>query len=302
MALPRRLTAAMAALFLLTGTTALVASTAQASVLSSRAGSVPALAARGLAGEARIGHPPIARAPALGASAHPGAAVAASPRQAADSGYTYWGFYVWDAKARTWDYMKVGANDSKSLPHDGDVYGFRWALVVKTPRLPRASGDFAAICARQKPTAGQKRIAFVLDYGTATDAPRGETAPAPQGLCANVSAGFTVQQALQSVTTVRTGSNGLICGISSYPASGCGAQVANAKEGPPDAKVTLQLPNSQTAGNTGTATGQSAQSEPLGNDSTGSGVNIPLIVVAAVVVIALMVGALVLRRRQGTGQ
>lgn len=306
MAFPYRSTALTAALLLFAGTPALTASA------SAAVADAPSPVAAGTARTASVGA-------STGRATRPGSRQARPPSglvgsgsatnsilALAATGYTYWGFYVWNASAHSWDYMKVGANDTKTLPKDGDVYGFRWALVVKDPRLPRANGDFSAICANVKPAAGHKRIAFVLDYGAASDAPPGDTPPAPQGVCADVSDGFTVQQALESVTQLRTGKTGIICGIGGYPSSGCGGQVADATEGPPDTKVTLRVPSEQAAGSSGARTGGPSTpgaSQPMTNDSTGQGStsNVWLIVVAAIVVVALAVGAVVLRQRQGAG-
>jgi len=231
-------------------------------------------------------------------------AVAARPDTVASVAYAYWGFYRWDPATSTWPYMKVGANDpSTSASKDGSVYGFRWALVVKDPRVPRAAGSFQQICASTPKAAGKKRIGFVIDYGTAADAPNGDEAPAPQGLCASVDPSATVQQALLSVTEVRIGSSGLICGIHGYPSSGCGATVKGATEPPPDTKVTLTVPGSATpttAPSSAPTKGQQSPGASSGTASTDSGDSnnqVVLIVVGVVVILVLVGGALVVRRR-----
>ncbi|MBA3308685.1 MAG: hypothetical protein H0U28_01310, partial [Nocardioidaceae bacterium] len=105
-------------------------------------------------------------------------AVESVSTQLTPPGYTYWGFYIWKDAQSTWAYSPVGANDTKDLPDDGDVYGFRWALVVKgDTRLPRADGDFEAICGDVRNDEGEKRIAFVIDYGAETDAVADDVTP-----------------------------------------------------------------------------------------------------------------------------
>ncbi|HET7173705.1 MAG TPA: SCO2322 family protein [Nocardioidaceae bacterium] len=236
-----------------------------------------------LAGTAVAAPPGHGAEPSAGATARPAGVV---PRPAArpftTKGYTYWGYYRWDPGKHTWAYMPVGANSTKQLPADGSVYGFRWALVVKEPRLPRAAGSFSAICGNQTAPAGRKRVALIVDFGTAADDPGGGTPPTAEGLCAVVPTADTVQQALESVTPVRTAASGLICGIGGYPANGCGSTVANAKEDPADRPVTLRL------------VGASQASSGGGLSSGG----IAAIVVACLVVLALGAGTLLLRRRR----
>ncbi len=194
--------------------------------------------------------------------------------------YSYWGFYQWDRAKHAWQFSPVGANDKQTATATtGAVYGFRWALVVKTPRPPRAPGDFAAICGGTKAPAGKKRIAFVIDFGTATDSPSSQRPPAPRGVCAVVPSSATAQQALDTVASLRTNSSALICGIDGYPSSGCGQKIANATPPPPDGRVQLQL-----AGN---------------GPSTDSGSSsLPWVIVAVVVIAALGAGAWLLRARR----
>ncbi|MGA9344985.1 MAG: SCO2322 family protein, partial [Nocardioidaceae bacterium] len=154
-------------------------------------------------------------------------ALAQARSSAAGDGYTYWAYFTWDASGSRWELAPVGANDKKIDPKDGDVFGFRWALNVGTTsaREPRADGDFAAICGSEPATGSGVQIAFVIDYGTATDAPKGQEPPQPRGICIDAKSSATVQQALQAVTPVRTSSSGLLCAIDNYPASGCGDTV-----------------------------------------------------------------------------
>jgi hypothetical protein len=202
--------------------------------------------------------------------------------------------------------MTVGANDTKQLPEDGDVYGFRWALVVKDPRLPRAEPTFEELCAAApEPSDGEKQIGFVIDPGTDTDSPDGGSAPPAYGQCATVDESFTVQQALQSVSDIRTGNGGLICGIDGFPETGCGDVIQNPTEGPPDQPVELVLPQAdEAAATTDPATTDSVDTSGS-DDSTSETAEAESddgppwgIVVAAIVVVALAVGAYALRRRQ----
>ncbi len=254
---------------------------------------------------ARTAYAPIAAQPVSARTA----AIAAHRVDAQSTlakGYTYWGYYTWDAKTSSWPYSKVGANDPKSLPEDGDVYGFRWALVVGTDsRPPRVDGDFDAICGSEQAGDGDKRIAFVLDYGTQADAPDGDNPPVPRGVCATVDEDFTVQQALQTVAPVRTDDSGLICGIDEYPSAGCGEQLTDVTAPPADEQVALALPGEDETATPGNGTQPGgASAEPDGtstdeaaDDSSSTGTWTIALAVAAI--LALAVGGLVVSRRRG---
>ena len=68
------------------------------------------------------------------------------------------------------------------------VEGWRFAVsqdAADKAAQPRGAADFAAICAGTPAAAGTKRIALVIDPGTAADAPGGATPPAvPYRVCA----------------------------------------------------------------------------------------------------------------------
>ncbi|CAA9369571.1 MAG: hypothetical protein AVDCRST_MAG21-564 [uncultured Nocardioidaceae bacterium] len=227
-------------------------------------------------------------------------------------GYTYWGFYLWDEKSASWQFATVGANDPSQLPEDGDVYGFRWALNVgRDTRVPRADGDFDAVCGGEQADGGEKRIALVIDYGTETDAEEGDQPQQPRGVCAVVNDRFTVQQALQTVAPIRTGNGGLICAIDDYPSQGCGDELTGVQAPPPDKQVNLVLPGEEPkkdGGDTSSSAADGDDSTPSTDTSSaasdadtaddGSGGTVTL-VVALVVLAALGIGALVLRRRRG---
>ncbi len=259
-----------------------------------------------------VGSGAVAAASAAPSIASPGTAyrpTAANPtgsELALAKGYTFWGFYTWDAKKSSWPFSLVGANDRKSLPEDGDVYGFRWALVVGTDsRPPRADGDFDAICGSEQAGDGEKRIGFVLDYGTPADAPDGDSPPEPRGVCATVDEEFTVQQALQTVVPVRTDDSGLICGIDEYPSSGCGEELTDVTAPPADEQVTLALPGDETTPgeedrtprDSSDADDGATSDEAADEDESSTGTWTIALAVAAI--LALAVGGFVVSRRRG---
>ncbi|MFE2461245.1 SCO2322 family protein [Streptomyces sp. NPDC059402] len=149
--------------------------------------------------------------------------------QAQAAGYRYWSF--WDRDGGTWVYATQGP--SMTRPSDGDVQGFRFAVSENSgdAAQPRGTADFASICAKTPAEEGRKRVALVLDFGTAPDAPSGETPPAPRTACARVSPDATTADALASVAgPLRYNTNALLCAIAGYPKSGCGEQVSQKED------------------------------------------------------------------------
>ncbi|MER6167015.1 SCO2322 family protein [Streptomyces violaceorubidus] len=149
--------------------------------------------------------------------------------QAQAAGYRYWSY--WDRDGGAWVYATQGP--SLVRPSDGDVQGFRFAVSEDSgdAARPRGTADFASICAKTPAEDGSKRVALVLDFGTASDAPSGETPPAPRTACAQVSPDATTADALAAVAgPLRYDTNALLCAIAGYPKSGCGEQVSQKQD------------------------------------------------------------------------
>ncbi|WP_330176057.1 SCO2322 family protein [Streptomyces sp. NBC_01498] len=148
----------------------------------------------------------------------------AGPAHAA--GYRYWSF--WEGDGRAWAYATQGP--ALARPADGAVNGYRFAVSADSQDAakPREAPDFAAVCGSTPERSGSKRVAVVVDAGTAADAPEGETPPAPRAACARVDTDATSADALAAVAKpLRYNGDALLCGITGYPASGCGEQVAD---------------------------------------------------------------------------
>lgn len=97
---------------------------------------------------------------------------------------------------------------------------------------PRGAASFATICAKTPARDGTKRVALVIDFGTAADAPSGESPPSPRTACARVSPDATTAEALASVAKpLRYDTNALLCAIAGYPETGCGEQVSGQAPG-----------------------------------------------------------------------
>ncbi|WP_069172619.1 SCO2322 family protein [Streptomyces griseus] len=142
------------------------------------------------------------------------------------AGYRYWSFWEGDG-GRGWTYATQGP--SLFRPDDGSVQGFRFSVSQDSEDAarPRHAPAFGEICAGTPAKDGLKRVALVIDAGTAADAPDGERPPAPRTACARVAPQASTAEALAAVAKpLRYDSSAMLCAISGYPTSGCGEQVA----------------------------------------------------------------------------
>ncbi|WP_371401263.1 SCO2322 family protein [Kribbella sp. NBC_00662] len=203
----------------------------------------------------------------------------------AEDGYRFWGYYQWTNGA--WAFSQKGAD--AFVPADGGVEGWRFAVGGAKPRVPRAAGDFDAICGKTPAETGKKRVALVVDPGTPEDAVTGDTPAQPTGTCVVTDPKSNGAQVLAAVAPVRI-EKGLTCGIAGYPSKGCGDQVKSIQVPATDAPVTLQV---------GPAVGSTAVQSPAPASSSddGGGPRTGLIIAAAAVVL-LAVGAMFLRSRR----
>jgi len=216
--------------------------------------------------------------------------------------YQYWGYYqVVDG---TWAFYQVGPD--KSAPKDGAIEGWRWAVddgTGATPRLPRALPTFTAVCDTTAAETGKKRVAVVLDYGRPADGDGKTTPPQPRAKCASVATAATGAEVLAAVAEVRTG-GGLVCGLDSYPASGCGGEVATLTDEQKAADTPVTIAPVAAAAPTGpTATDTAGAASPAAAaaaSSTSSGVSAGVWVGVLVVLIAIAVLVWSARRRRQT--
>lgn len=164
----------------------------------------------------------------LGAAALllPGAAAGAAVAPtalAAEPQFRYWTY--WTGTADGWQFSPVGP--AFRDVEDGVVEGWRLAVTgvaaTAAPRVDPAAA-FAQACDAVPPSDGRVRIAVVIDYGTAADAPAGQTPPGPRVLCTEVTEGQTGFDALRAVAPIRS-ERGLICGLDGYPRTGCAERI-----------------------------------------------------------------------------
>ena len=227
--------------------------------------------------------------------------LAAGPAMAANDGpaYRYWAY--WIAASGEWQFAPSGP--AARAPQDGEVEGWRFAVTTAAgDQPPRAdpSGAFASACGATAAAPGMKRIAIVIDPGTTTDAPPGQSPGAARMACALIPIDATSAIALGSVSDVRADA-GLVCGLDGYPSGECAPVVSastatstatsmptSAPTATPMAAATSSSTAPMNAASTPTAPGTSA------GDSPGA---LPTLVSIAVVIIAIVV-IVVLRRRR----
>ncbi|MDX3643465.1 SCO2322 family protein [Streptomyces sp. MB09-02B] len=150
--------------------------------------------------------------------------VLGSPGPAHAAAYRYWSF--WERDGSAWAYATQGPSTAR--PVDGEVQGFRFAVSRDSADAlqPRGATDFASVCGDTAARSGEKRVALVIDFGTAADAPEGETPPKARTACARVPDDATTAEALASVAKpLRYDTNALLCAIGGYPGKGCGEAV-----------------------------------------------------------------------------
>ncbi|MGW2020175.1 SCO2322 family protein [Streptomyces sp. NPDC001927] len=193
------------------------------------------------------------RARLLGAAAGVVLTLAATAAPAEAAGYRYWSYWESDG-ATTWSYATQGPATAR--PSDGDAIGFRFAVSedANDAAKPTTGPDFAGICGGTGEKAGTKRVAVVIDFGTAQDAPQGETPPQPpvKTGCAQVRTDATSAEALAAVAKpLRYDSAALLCGIAGYPAKGCGEQVAAKPSADPTTSASPQADGAGGAGDGG---------------------------------------------------
>lgn len=154
--------------------------------------------------------------------------VAASPARAA--GYRYWSF--WERHGSAWEFAQSGP--ATTVPADGSAEGWRFGVSADSASAvrPRGRVRFAAVCAATPARKGTKRVALVLDFGTAADAAGGARPPRARVACARVPDDASAADALAAVARpLRYDSSGLVCAIAGYPATGCGERVSSSGAG-----------------------------------------------------------------------
>ena len=216
------------------------------------------------------------------------AAVAlAAPAHAA--AYRYWSY--WQGDSGTWVAAQTGPGDHTVL--DEDVQGWRFAITTDMPaQAPDNDPVFAALCpdlAAAGATAGELRVAVVIDAGFTADAPEGETPPGDVVSCVTVPEGSTGNQALAAAGAVNE-DGGLVCSINGYPADECGNEVSDADAATAATAAEAEEPNPATV-----AAATTTDEATTTTESSSSWVGFLL---GAVVIGALIAAAFIIPKRR----
>lgn len=149
------------------------------------------------------------------------------------SQFRYWTY--WWGTGSAWRYASLGP--SFDAPHLTDESVLGWRFGVTGPNgggaePPRQSGSYTVLGCSAAPVSGSLRIALVVDFGAAADAPPGETRPLSNSVlvkCVVVPAGSNGAQVLGAagINIHWRASDGLVCGLAGYPKTECAAVVAD---------------------------------------------------------------------------
>ncbi|HYN57457.1 MAG TPA: SCO2322 family protein [Motilibacterales bacterium] len=186
----------------------------------------------------------------------------AAPAQAA--AYRYWSY--WQGDSGTWVAAQTGPGDHTLV--DSDVQGWRFAVTAEAPMQgPDNAPVFADLCpdlSAAGTTAGQLRVAVVIDAGYIADAPAGQIPPADVVSCVTLPEGSTGNQALAAAGAVSE-DGGLICSINGYPEGECAAEVSDA-----DAAAAATAAEGEQANPAVVAAGATDQDTTSTTDSGGN--------------------------------
>ena len=207
----------------------------------------------------------------------------------AEDGFRYWNYS--HLKGDTFEFAQTGPGDF--TPKDGDVEGWRFGTSTVTtgiaPRADLATVNFDTVCGDFETATGEKRVAVLVDYGTAADAD-GTEIPEPVAECAVVPENANGQQTLESVVDLRTDQS-MICALDGYPAKGCGDPGGDAQVEADEATVAFTLP---AAADETTVTAGDDNAEAAAEEDDGVS---PALIAVLVLIAALAIVAVPLYRR-----
>ena len=188
--------------------------------------------------------------------------LSAAPAQAVT--YRYWTFW-WGQNTGTthtgWRFASAGPEGTGVV--DTSVIGWRFATTAAAgTTTPRYATTYDAVCPNGSTSgSGATRVAIVVDYGSSSDWPPGETPPLTSKVlaaCVSVPAGSTAAAAMAVAgLDIRTNTSGLICAISSFPATECAPIVSGPKPTPTPAPTHTTAP-APTPSHSQATTGASA--------------------------------------------
>lgn len=148
---------------------------------------------------------------------------------AADKGWRYWGYFQAAPGATKWTAAMTGPTINVA---DGSVEGWAFTFssdAIPDAKAPKVAPSFSAICGKTKAVAGKKRVAVMVDFGSAVLRPKGETTPRLIQKCVVADKSALGIDVLASAVKVRAEGSGFICGLNGYPAKECGVEMNTPK-------------------------------------------------------------------------
>jgi hypothetical protein len=115
---------------------------------------------------------------------------------------------------------------------DGAVEGWAFTFsndAVPDAKAPKVAPSFSKICGRTKAVAGKKRVAVMIDFGSAVLRPKGERTPRLIQRCIVAEQDALGIDILGQAVKVRAQGSGFICGLNGYPAKECGVEIKTPK-------------------------------------------------------------------------
>ncbi len=177
-----------------------------------------------------------------------------APQQASATSYRYWTYWWGRPGQAAWQYAPLGPGGD--VPGDGWVLGWRYQTTSANgagAQPPRASANFGDLCPAATPASGLERVAAVVDYGDAQDAPQGQNTPSGRVECTEVPIQSHGSAVMRAAGISLRSLNGFICGIDGYPIVGCATPVATAPS-PTSSPTTSSKPTTPTPKPTPTST------------------------------------------------
>jgi len=148
---------------------------------------------------------------------------------AADKGWRYWGYFQAAPGATKWTPAMTGPTVEVA---DGAVEGWAFTFsndAIPDAKAPKIAPSFNAICGKTKAVAGKKRVAVMVDFGSAVLRPKGESTPRLIQRCVVAEKSALGIDVLGQVVKVRAQGSGFICGLNGYPAKECGVEMKTPK-------------------------------------------------------------------------
>lgn len=219
--------------------------------------------------------------------------------------YRFWAY--WQVKNDSWVFATTGAGQAH--PGDGSVQGWRFTKSSGdsgSSEKPRPEPSFTPICGDTPAKDGKKRVAVVIDYGNAGDAPKGKHPQVPRTACAQVAPDATGTEVVAAVSAESYLPDGRICAVDDYPPNpspkcGGGQDDSSGNTDSADGSASAAATSGGQGGvaDTGGGNGQAA-ANAASDDAAGGGLSVGAIIGVAVaaLVIGVLIGFAVLRTRR----